>query len=333
LPYADHKLRARFIDLVARIEPFDLVLDEQTVDGQSVRISKTSVAGTWGAIAGSLRYFADRSGVARASVEGTTIPYDLLRKYAVASPPTVVLTRHKQRQELAITRRLEYFGFRIESGLDRIRGEIPAEFLGVARDTLATALAAGEVDHPYRARLDRAVATLDEYWRRSGGTLSGINPATVHALVRAQLDDVTSWEEFQRTPVHIDVAPLIPAEARAHLDALPGSLHLRGDAVALHYEVRNGEGVVRAMLREGQARRLRPDELPLLDRPLVFAVRRRGEVLQAESIGALQELLDRSGPPSAGRNERHERGEKHRQPHQRGPKGFRGRGPRGRPRR
>ena len=330
LPHADHRLRARFIDLVARIEPFDLVLDEQTVDGQSVRISKTSVAGTWGAIAGTLRYFADRSGVARASIEGTTVPFELLRTYAVRGPATVTLTRHKQRQELAITQRLEYFGFNIERSTDRIRGEIPAEYLDEARDVLANALLAGDVEHPYRVRLDRAITELEEYWKRSGGALAGLDRDALRGLIRAQLEDVTSWEEFQRTPVQIDVAALVSAEERAHLDALPASLHVKGDAAALAYEVRDGQGIARLYLREGQARRLRESDLPVLDRPLVFAVRRRGDVIQAETVAALQELLERGGPPAVGRNDH---GGKHRQQHQRESKGFRGRGPRGRPRR
>src|SRR5271170_7932053 len=52
LPMArDAALRA-FADLVARYMPFDLVIDEETVDGQRARVSRTSVAGSWGAIAG-----------------------------------------------------------------------------------------------------------------------------------------------------------------------------------------------------------------------------------------------------------------------------------------
>ena len=330
LPYADHNLRARFIDLVARIEPFDLVIDEHTADGQSVRISKTSVAGTWGAVAGTLRYFADRSGTARASIEGTTIPWEQLRKYAVHGTAAVVITRYKQHQELAVAKRLTYFGFELERGMDRIRGDIPAELLDEARNVLADALLAGNVEHPYRTRLDRSVESLDQYWRRSGGALQGADQGALRALIRAQLEDVTSWEEFERTPVQIDVAALVPADVRAHLDALPSSLHLRGDAATLQYEVRDGQGIARVYLREGQARRLRESDLPVLDRPLTFAVRRRGDVIQAESVAALQELLEQGGPPAAGRNDYMA---KHHQSKRRESKGFRGRGPRGRPRR
>ena len=331
LPHADHSRRASFVDLVARIEPFDLVLDEQTADGQAVRIAKTSVAGSWGAVAGTLRYFADRSGVARASIDGTTLPYDLIRKYAVQGPASLVLSRHKQRQELAISRRLHYFGFDIERANEPVRGEIPPEFRDAARTLLANALLAGDVDHPSRSRLSRAVETLDEYWRRSGGVLMGVDRDSMRELVRAQLGDVSSWDNFQRTQIHLDVGALVPADARAHLDALPASLHLRGDAVPLEYEVRDGNAVARVYLRLGQALRLRPGDLPPLDRPLVFGVRRRGDVLQAETLDALRELLqdhdtDRRAakvqPPQRHPGKRHG-----------GSRGMRGRGPRGRPRR
>lgn len=330
LPHTDDKRRAGFVDLVARIQPFDLVLDEQTADGQAVRIAKTSVAGSWGAVAGTLRYFADRFGVARASVDGTTLPYELIRKYAVQGPATLVLSRHKQRQELAISRRLHYFGFDIERATEPLRGEFPAAFRDAAQAALANALLAGDVDHPSRPRLSRALESLDEYWRRSGGGLAGVDRESLRALIRAQLEDVTSWEDFQRTQVQLDVSALVPPEARAHLDALPGSLHLRGDAVPLEYEVRDGHPVVRVDLRLGQARRLRPADLPILDRPLVFGVRRRGDVLQAETLSALQQLLaDREvdRPVADVQPPRHPPAKHH------GSRGLRGRGPRGRPRR
>ena len=68
LPYASKEVRRRWADLLARIMPFDLVIDERTVDGHEARVSKTSVAGSWGAVAGSLRFFADRFGTPRAGL-------------------------------------------------------------------------------------------------------------------------------------------------------------------------------------------------------------------------------------------------------------------------
>jgi hypothetical protein len=72
----------KFTQLLAQYMPFDLVIDEHTADGTEARVSKTSVAGSWGAIAGNLRYFADRSGIPRAAIEGTQIPMELIRRYA-----------------------------------------------------------------------------------------------------------------------------------------------------------------------------------------------------------------------------------------------------------
>ncbi len=296
IPHADRDRRAAFIDLLARIAPFELVLDERTADGQEARISKSSVAGSWGAIAGSLRYFADRFGTARASIEGTTIPYELVRRYATHGPPAVVLTGHRQRQGLGIARTLGYFGFELEHDLAHIEGEIPEPLCVEARALLTDALLEGSVEHPARARLVRSARDLDEYWRRSGGALVGVDPATIRALVRAQLEDVTSWEAFQRTALDLDVEAMIPADARLHLDALPTSIRIHGDASPIGYEVRNGSPIARLYLREGQARRLRTGDLPSLDRPLVFAVRRGDETLQAEDLAALLILLDRPVP-------------------------------------
>src|SRR5829696_6646938 len=92
LPYASKEVRNAWADLLARFMPFDLVIDEHTADGQEARVSKTSVAGSWGAVAGSLRFFADRFGTPRASIEGTTLSYDLVRAHAALGPARVVLT-------------------------------------------------------------------------------------------------------------------------------------------------------------------------------------------------------------------------------------------------
>jgi ATP-dependent helicase HrpA len=58
------------------------------------------------------------------------------------------------------------------------------------------------------------------------------------------------------------------------------------------YEIRDGEGIARLRLREGQAKRLRPDEVPVLDRPVRFAVQRgRHPPVLADTISELQGLL------------------------------------------
>lgn len=333
LPFADRDRRAKFIDLVARIQPFDLVLDEHTADGQEARISKTSVAGSWGAVAGRLRFFADRMGVPRAGIEGTTVPHDLVRRYAAYGPPQVVLTGHRHHQGLAVSRRLRYFGFDLETDLEHLDGDIPEGLRDAARQVLARALMSGAVEHPSRGRVVRAVRALQDYWRKSGGGLSGVDDASLEALLLAQLGDVTSWEAFQATPLSLDAEALVPEAARAHLDALPTSLRVHGDVVPLEYEVRDGQPLVRLWLREGQARRLDPTELPPFDRPLAFAVKREDEVLQAETLDRLRELLQQPRRDDGKRRrfsrDDDRRGRGDRGPRGRGPKGG-GKGPRGR---
>ena len=328
LPYASKEVRNAWADLLARFMPFDLVIDEHTADGQEARVSKTSVAGSWGAVAGSLRFFADRFGVPRASIEGTTLSYDLVREHAALGAPRVVLAGPRKHQGLAVERRRSYFGFDLDTEVESIMGTIPGPLQGAARDVLAHALLAGETSHPDQGRLKRAQAVLDELWRRSGGALAAAAPGAVRALVRAQLEAVDSWDEFQRTRLTLDPLLLVDEATRERLDALPAMVRVRGDAVPLDYELADGAGIARVRLREGQARRLRHGDLPPIDRPIRFAVvRGRHEPILADTIEELQAVLKR-----APRSTHHEEqgGRPGGRGHPRGRGGSRGpRGPRG----
>jgi hypothetical protein len=304
LPYASKEIRTRWADLLARVMPFDLVIDEHTADGQEARVSKTSVAGSWGAVAGSLRFFADRFGTARASIEGTTISYDLVSRYASLGKPRVILSGPRKQQRLAVERRRSYFGFDLDTEVEVIGGPIPEPLLSQARDVLADALMAGEVEHPDAARIRRAVALLDELWRRSGGALTSIAPDRVRAMLREQLEEVNSREDFHRRRLALEPAALVDEATRQRLDALPGMVRVRGDAAPVEYELQHGEGIVRVRLREGQAKRLRADEIPPLDRPLRFAVQRgRHPPILADTVSDLQAMLRRSPKPSRGEDD------------------------------
>jgi hypothetical protein len=298
LPYASKEIRARWADLIARVMPFDLVIDEHTADGQEARVSKTSVAGSWGAVAGALRFFADRFGVARAGIEGTTLSYDLVNRYAVLGRPKVILTGPRKHQRLALQRRRSYFGFELDTEVEIIGGPIPESLQAEARDVLADAFMAGEAEHPDATRVRRAVSELDELWRRSGGNLGSISPEALRKRLREQLEAVRGWDDFQRTRVALDPAELVDEPTRQRLDALPAMVRIRGDAAPVEYELQNGEGVARVRLREGQAKRLRADEVPFLDRPVRFAVQRgRHPPILADTVSDLQALLRRTPRP------------------------------------
>ncbi|HEV8150942.1 MAG TPA: helicase-related protein [Gemmatimonadales bacterium] len=298
LPYANRELRAGFAELVAECMPFDLVIDQQTADGTEVRVSKTSVAGTWGAVAGSIRFFADRFGVPRASVEGTTLSYELVRHHATLGPPAIVLLGPRKQQQLAVSRRLSYFGFDLENEVEPLHGRIPEELLAPAREALATALLDGQTPHPDQGRVRRAAAQLREWWRRSGGTLELAAEPALRARLAAQLQDIRSWKDFLATPLSLLPEELVPEGTRRRLEALPGMVRVHGDAVPLEYEVADGGSHVRLRLREGQARRLTARELPELDRPLRFEVARAAEApLRAETLEELKQLLRQPRPP------------------------------------
>jgi hypothetical protein len=234
-------------------------------------------------------------------------------------PARVVLTGPRKHQRLALERRRSYFGFELDTEMESISGRIPEALRPQAGDVLADALVAGEAVHPDAGRLRRSLTVLDELWRRSGGTLPDLAPAALRDRVRAQVGSVTSWEDFQRMRIGLEPAELVDAATRERLDALPSMVRVRGDAAPLDYEVQNGEGVARVRLREGQAKRLRADEIAPLDRPLRFAVQRgRHPPIQADTVPALQALLRRAPKPAREEVDRPRGRRGHRRP-RRGP--------------
>ena len=303
LSYATKEIKKTWAELVARIMPFDLVIDEQTADGQEARVGKTSVAGSWGAVAGTLRYFADRFGRPRAGIEGTTLPHDLVRRHAAWGSPRVQVDGRGKRQGLAVERTLSYFGFELESELEPIGGTLPADLRPAARRALALAVLGGETRHPDQGAVVRAAHAMREYWRRSGGRLDQASDDALRSRLEAQLSEVDGWNEFLRTRLTLRADELVPEATRRALDALPSMARIQGDAVAIEYEVERAAAIARLWLREGQARRLREDELPALDRPLRLGVARPdGAAILADTPDELRAALGaaRRGPATRG---------------------------------
>src|SRR3989454_461138 len=225
LPHAGEKTLAAFADLVAKIQPFDLVIDEETADGREARASRGSVCSSWRA------------------VEPLPSPF-------------------------------------------------PPELADAARAALVEALLAGHTPHPDQARVRRALERLGWYWRRSGGRLTQAATEHVTARLAAQLARVGSWDEFINARLELDVDQMVPEAERRALDALPASVHLYGDRVPVDYEVEQGIGVVRLRLKEGQARRLQPRDLPPFDRPVRFTVLRgKREAARSDSLEDLRRQL------------------------------------------
>ncbi len=201
---------------VARVMPFDLVIDEHTADGQEARVSKTSVAGNWGAVAGSLRFFADRFGIARAGIEGTTLSYDLVRSYAVSGPAKVVLTGPRKHQRLAAERRRSYFGFDLDTEVEPIPGRIPD---GAPRRTPVTcwpkAWRRGRSSTPTRA----ACAGRSRRSTSCGAGQAARWPALAPAALRSRIRGAAGvGGELGRFPAH----PPRPRPGRRWWTSPPG---------------------------------------------------------------------------------------------------------------
>src|SRR4029077_10452688 len=256
-PLVNDAVRAAFADLLARVAPFDVVIDEATADGQEARVSRGSVCGSWGAIAGTLRYFADRFGTPRAAIEGTQIPERSLRKYGRRAPPQITFERHRRHEGLMAVRSVEYAGFLLEREVEALNGAFPPDLADSARRALVTALKNGGTPHPDQPRLSRSLHRAEALWKRSGGTLTQLAPDALDDLLATQVAKVESWEGFLRIRITLEIDDLVATAERARLDGLPQWRALFGDRVAIDYAVEGGRGVARLHLKEGQARRLR----------------------------------------------------------------------------
>ena len=296
----DHIYR-KFTQLLAQFMPFDLVIDEQTADGTEARVSKTSVCGSWGPIAGDLRYFADRSGIPRAAIEGTQVPMELIRRYATRGVEALLYDPRRKHGPLVVKRTLNYFGFELESELETI-DEFTAENAGEARRILAEALARGEARH-FAVRKNRdTVDAIREAYKRSGGETKRLGLPELTALYEEQLADVNSMNDFRAARLGLDKEGFVPRDVQERLARLPTQVMLRDREIEIDYDVeeRDGErqGVARLRLPEKIARTLTEAEVPKLDRPVRFVVLRgqRGAV-RADTLPELQERLAQPWSP------------------------------------
>lgn len=296
LPIAGHATYRKFADLVARYMPFDLVVEETTADGQEARVSKTSVCGSWGAVAGSLRYFADRFGIPRASIEGTQLSMELVKQYAHRHEPELVLDAERKHAPVQLQRRVTYYGFELSRETEPLP-VFPPELAAGARHLLAEAAARGELRHAAVRRNQPIVDEVREVYRRLGGTTTRLGQAELTAWYEQRMGTATDWETIRAMPLLLDRRDFITDAQREAAADLPDAIEIRDRTVGLEYDVEEHDGrllaVVRLRLPEKVARTLVVEELPVLDRPLRFVVPRgqRGSV-RADTLLELQDRLD-----------------------------------------
>jgi ATP-dependent helicase HrpA len=296
----DH-IYKKFTELLAQFMPFDLVIDEHTPDGTEARVSKTSVCGSWGAIAGDLRYFADRSGIPRAAIEGTQVPMELIRRSATRGKDELVYDPRRKHGPLALKRTVEYFGFELENELETV-DDFPPGLEKAARHLLAESMARGEARHFAVKKNREAIDAIREAYKRSGGETPRLGLLELTALYEQQLAGIHSFDEFKSARLDIDRDGIVPRATRERLDRLPSRATIRDREVEIDYDVeeRDGErlGVARLRLPEKIARTLTEEEVPALDRPVRFVVLRgqRGAV-RSDNLEDLQERLAQPWSP------------------------------------
>jgi ATP-dependent helicase HrpA len=310
LPRLGDSLVRDWQHLLARVMPFALVIDEETSWGEEVRVSQSSVCGSWGPVTGDLRYFSDRFGRARGSIEGTQLPYELVWQHAEVEAGELVYDPGHRRAPLRLSRSRSYHGFELESEEAAIE-EFPEGREEEARRVLAEAMAAGAAYQRATKQNREVFRELREVYRRSGGTTREASQAALAEHFAERLRDARSYSDFMETDLRLDADAWVPREERARWRALPDTVELGGDDYPLDYALEDDLAVVRVRIPEKAIWQLREDELPVLDRPLRWTVLRgKREAVRADTLEEARELAaqPRVALRSAGLLEREETG-------------------------
>jgi hypothetical protein len=284
LPRLNDNLIRDWQRLVARVMPFSLVVDEETSWGEEVSVSKNSVCGSWGAVAGELRYFSDRFGRARGSIEGTQLPYDLLWEFAEEGEPEFVYDLAHRRAPLRLKRTRVYHGFELDSDEEGIDA-FPAGLEEPARRALAEALSAGLAHHRDASDNRAAFRELREVYRRSAGQAGGMDEDAVVDYLAKKLEGVNSYADFIETPLRVNPDEIIPAAERERWMSLPDSISIGGQEFPLDYHLDGDVPVVRARIPEKVLEYVDESALPELDRPLHWTIiRGKREAVRAATL-------------------------------------------------
>jgi len=169
----------------------------------------------------------------------------------------------------------------------------------------------GVARHKDARHLRHVLERLGELWRRSAGTLSGVDGSVIRAALGRRLQGLKRFDDFLAADLALSVDEFVPGALRRPLEALPASVVVAGEECHVDYEIDAGVGIARVRLKERLARSVGPQDLPRLDRPVAFTVvRGKDATVRARSLEELRRLLssgERPGPGSRARARKHRR--------------------------
>jgi HrpA-like RNA helicase len=298
MPLAGAGVLQSFIQLLAKLMPFDLVIDEQTSDGRPAFVSRGSLCQSSGAIAGTLRYFSLRNGGSRAAIEGTQIPLETIRRHATRSGWEYSYNQWQPQAPLILHRTTQYFGFTLERKTEAVK-TFPPQSAKAARRTLARAVAQEIAHHSAVSKNRDVIEEIRELHRRAPQEIPALDENELTEIYTQQLDaqNVDSLAAFRGARLTIRVEDFVSPELREQLLELPEGVEISEQEIPIKYDVEKSDGnligVARLQFPEKLARALDKTDLPEFDRPLRLVVSRgsRGAVVAA-TIEELQSKLE-----------------------------------------
>ena len=256
-------LHKEFVDLLARVQSLDFVRDERNSQVGTVWRAKHSL--TDGArVLGKIRYWSDRRGIQRATIEGTEVPEDLFKLYTDKKPDSI----HQVNSEgVEIEFKLEFAGEPVGSLIEAAAdSEVPAELVKQAEQKFIDALLNRQISTGF-ADQNRETRKLSRQLRiRSGGAVEEISESKEQELYKLEFKDkeIISVRSLQSAIESGKVNPdnlllkledFIPVETQKKIMAdNPDTVQVEGETLAVEYGVSGHEFYCLAEVAEGFAR-------------------------------------------------------------------------------
>lgn len=175
-----------FLNLLAKVAPFDFVRNERHSKKGTVWNAECSMCAKYSAILGKIRHWKDKRGIERASLEGTEIPSELINSYAKKIPVRVYSI---SAEGIKVVFKRKFAGEELDETYELVPdSELPEDMRAEARRQLANILPNVAGFEEVREHNKQVRHVSEDLAARGGGTARAITQQDEQALCLRQLE-------------------------------------------------------------------------------------------------------------------------------------------------
>ncbi len=184
LPQVTDEIKKDFVEVLAQVQSLDTVCDGYNSEAGTVFKYQNGSAGVYGVVVGEIRYWTDRRGTTRSSIEATQIPRELVEKYAQRQVENV---RYVAAEDMVEVEYKLIFGGEEVGQMTEQKKEVEKEVIEQAISVFAEALAGGYVEYSYKAENGDLIAEIEALNIRWQGKLGQITSDKLSKIFQTRL--------------------------------------------------------------------------------------------------------------------------------------------------